>query len=149
MSNPVFRDLRQEDLIAICKSYVETYKREPWNENWDYEIAKYRIEDMVMNSIALCYGVFIEHEFIGGIFGRRVYFINKKELFIDEFFVDWKFQLKGYGTQLLKFATNDLYNKGFSKIILNAEKRYPSYMFYERNGFTELETMSMMYKDIK
>jgi aminoglycoside 6'-N-acetyltransferase I len=148
MPNPIFKEIRPEDITKICNSYIETYKREPWNENWDPMIAEYKIRDMVMNSIALCYGVFIEYDFIGGLFGRRVYFINKKELFVDELFIDWKYQLKGYGKQLLGFVSNDLINKGFTSIVLNTEKRYSSYEFYEKNGFSELETMVMMYKNL-
>jgi len=148
MNNPIFKEIRPEDINQICNSYIKTYKREPWRENWDPRIAEYKIRDMVINSIALCYGVFIGHNFIGGLFGRRVYFIKKKELFVDEIFIDWKYQLKGYGTKLLKFASNDIANKGFSSIILNTEKRYPSHKFYEKNGFSELETMAMMYKDL-
>jgi aminoglycoside 6'-N-acetyltransferase I len=148
MGDATFRDIRPGDIRAIAASYVETYSREPWNEEWDPDVALHKVEDLVMNSVALCYGSFSGEDFIGGIFGRRNYFKKDKEIFIDEFFVDWRSQRRGYGKRLLEFAAADLQGKGYSCIVLNTERGFPSERFYEENGFKTLDTMIMMFREI-
>jgi aminoglycoside 6'-N-acetyltransferase I len=148
MSDNAFRDIRPGDIRAIASSYVETYAKEPWSEEWDSEIALYKVEDLVTNPIALCYGAFSGDEFIGGLFGRRNYFKKDKELFVDEFFVDWRRQRQGFGKRLLDFAASDLAGKGYSCIVLNTERGFPSEKFYLENGFKTLESMIMMFREI-
>ena len=42
------------------------------------------------------------------MFGRRNYFIDKKELYIDEFFIEYNNQRKGIGKYFLDFIENDI-----------------------------------------
>ncbi len=56
MGDEVYRDIRPADIRAIADSYIATYAKDPWNEEWDPEVALHKVEDLVMNSIALCYG---------------------------------------------------------------------------------------------
>jgi aminoglycoside 6'-N-acetyltransferase I len=149
MSDAVFRDIRPADIRAVAASYVETYAREPWNEAWDSEIALRKIEDLAMNSIALCYGAFLGDEFIGGLFGRRNWFKKDKELFVDEFFVDWRMQRRGYGRRLFDFASADLEAKGYSHLVLNTERGFPAERFYLESGFQALDSMIMMFKELR
>ena len=144
----IIRGIYPEDIESIVPCYIETNKREPWNEDWDFEIAKCRIEDLVKNSLAITYGIYGNEQFIGGIFGRRGYYLKSKEYFIDEFFIDWKYQHKGFGSRLLEFAESDLKLKDYSTMVLNTEKGIFAELFYKNKGFKLKESMILMFKNI-
>jgi hypothetical protein len=45
------REVVNNDIEEITELFIETYKKEPWNENWKKEIARERIKDFVENNI--------------------------------------------------------------------------------------------------
>jgi GNAT superfamily N-acetyltransferase len=129
--------------------FMRTYREAPWNENWDPSMAEQRIRDFVDCNISLNYCACDERGVILGVlFARRNYFINAKELFVDEFFVDHAAQHKGIGTFMLDEVAKEIKRSGFSCIILNTEKGYPSESFYLKKGFVQKESNIFMYKNI-
>jgi len=138
-----------DNLDEITKLYMETYKEEPWNENWEKEIAKEKIRDLIENNISENYCIKNEEKIIGVMFGRRNYFIDKKELYIDEFFIEYNNQRKGIGKYFFDFIENDIKQKNYSSIVLLTKKSFPSELFYKSNGFHTSPNMILMFKSIK
>jgi len=138
-----------DDIDEITKLYIETYKQEPWNENWKKEIAREKIKDAIENNNAENYCINKDNRIIGVMFGRKNYFIDKKELYIDEYLIDYNNQRKGIGKYFLGNIETDLKQKNYSNIVLLTKKTFPSELFYKENGFRTSPNMILMCKGIQ
>lgn len=144
----IIRKVTIDDIDEITELYIETYRQEPWNENWKREIARERIKDSIENNSAENYCINKDNKIIGAMFGRRNYFIDKKELYIDEYFIDYKNQRKGIGKLFLEYIENELKQKNYSSIVLLTKRAFPSELFYNKNGFGTSPNMILMCKGI-
>jgi N-acetylglutamate synthase-like GNAT family acetyltransferase len=145
----IIRKIIFDDVDEITELYIETYKQEPWNENWNKEIARERIKDAIENNIAENYCVNKDNKIVGVMFGHRNYFIDEKELYIDEFFIGHKIQRKGIGKYFLEYIEKDIKQKNYSSMVLLTKKAFPSELFYKKNNFCTSPNMILMYKGIK
>ena len=41
-------EFKKEDLNECAELFVKTFSKEPWNEPWDFENAKKRLNDVVL-----------------------------------------------------------------------------------------------------
>jgi GNAT superfamily N-acetyltransferase len=83
------------------------------------------------------------------MFGRRNYFIDEKELYIDEYFIEFDNQRKGIGKYFLECIEENIKQKNYSSMVLLTKKAFPSESFYLKNGFKTSPNMILMYKGIK
>jgi ribosomal protein S18 acetylase RimI-like enzyme len=145
-----FRNIVFEDKDEIVDLFMETYKKDPWKENWVKETAEEKINDLINNNTSENYCIINkkDNKIIGVMFGRRNYFIDKKELYIDEFFIDYAFQRKGIGKYLLENVEKEIKNKNYSSIILLTKENFPSELFYIKNNFKKSYDMRLFYKPI-
>jgi ribosomal protein S18 acetylase RimI-like enzyme len=148
--NLIFRSITCDDKDEIVALFMETYKKEPWKENWNKKILNKKINDLINNNISENYCAINKenNKIIGAMFGRRNYFIDKKELYIDEFFIDYNFQRKGIGKYLSENIENEIKNKNYSSIILLTKARFPSETFYLKNGFKKNNNIRLFCKII-
>jgi len=138
-----------EDIEVLTSIYMDTYTQDPWNENWTPELVRQRISDLTVSPISINYVICDKsNAIVGALFGRRNIFVDSTELFIDEFFIASGNQRKGYGKKLLDYVGCQLNKEGYSCMILNTERGYPSESFYRKNGFRQKESNIFMYKDI-
>ena len=146
----IFRSIVFEDKDEIVDLFIKIYKEEPWKENWIKEIVEEKINDLLNNNIALNYCVINKktNKIIGAMFGRRNYFIDSKELYIDEYFIDYNFQRKGIGKYLLENIEKEIKTKEYSSIILLTKEKFPSETFYLKNNFRKNDDMRLFYKNI-
>ena len=82
--------------------------------------------------------------------GRIMTYLSFKELWVDEFSVNPKYQRKGIGSMLINYVREELKKERekISYIVLNTEKGYPSVKFYEANGFEIDESLVFMAADV-
>jgi GNAT superfamily N-acetyltransferase len=143
------RKFKKEDTEELIDLFIETYAQEPWNEVWKTESVRQRISDLTISPISISYLACDENGFIvGGLFGRRNIFLEATELFIDEFFISSKHQRKGHGSKLMNFVGDELKKEGYSCLVLNTERGFPSETFYKNNGYNQKESIILMYKHI-
>ncbi len=145
----IVRKIIYQDLEEIFEVFSRTYSKEPWNEVWDASTLRERISDFILcnTGISFC-AIDTNGNIVGVMFGRRNYWINSKEYFIDEFFVDYQKQNKGIGHFMINEVSNMIKAEGYSCIILNTEKGFPCEKFYLKNGFHQKESNIFMYKEI-
>lgn len=133
------------DLEKVATALIESFAAEPWNENWSFELAKTRIEELMSGPMSIGF-IFEENDAIHGVMvGRRTTYICGIEYFIDEFFITPSAQRKGIGTNMINYARKELLQEGFVDIVLNTEKGYPSEQFYKKNGFAQKDNLIFMY----
>ncbi|MGL5480067.1 MAG: GNAT family N-acetyltransferase, partial [Clostridium sp.] len=46
----MFKEIKREDLNELVDIYIEAFNGEPWNDNWTYETASKRLENMLDDS---------------------------------------------------------------------------------------------------
>ena len=145
----IFRKITLEDQGEIVDLFINLYKNEPWNETWDKNIAQNKIDDFLNSNITENYCVTdMDNKIIGVLLGRRQYYIDGKELYVDEFFVDTNYQNQGIGKKFMEFIEEEMKQKEYSCIILLTEKSFPSEYFYSKIGFKTKDETIFMYKGI-
>jgi len=142
------RNVIIDDINEVTELYIETYKKEPWNENWVKEIAKERIKTAIESNIAENYCIIKDNKIIGAMFGHKDYFIDSKELYINEFFIGYNNQRKGIGKYFMEYIEKDIKQKNYSNIVLLTKRAFPSELFYKNIGFSTSPNMILMYKGI-
>lgn len=143
------RIMTATDFSACGKTLMTAFKEEPWNENWTFENANTRIDELMASRMSRGYVICDGDTIVSMCIGRIMTYLNSKELFIDEFSVHPEYQGQGLGGMLLEFAKGELQKEGVYGMVLNTEKGYPSVKFYEKNGFKIAESILMMYSSFK
>ena len=68
---------------------------------------------------------------------------------IEEFCVSPELQGQGIGSKFMKLIEKEIKQMGLAGIFLQTDSDKPSYRFYKKNGFKELETHVSFYKSVK
>ena len=145
--NLIIKGITIDDIDEITELYVETYKKEPWNENWKKEIAKEKFKGFIEDNTTENYCICNDNRIIGAMLARKQYFIDSKELYIDEFFIEYNNQRKGIGKYFMEYIENDIKQKNYSCMFLLTKRAFPSELFYKNNGFSTSQDIIFMYKD--
>jgi GNAT superfamily N-acetyltransferase len=122
------QDIRNAALL-MCRVYSEP----PWNEKWSLERAEKRIESFLSGISARGWAMIIDTAVIGYLFGRMDVGRKGDVFFVNEIFVDPRYQRKGSGSMALGELAEELKKLGVKKIELHTLSEDIS--FYEKNGF--------------
>ncbi len=141
----MIRRYHSADLEKAALVLKQAFAEKPWNENWDLELAKTRIEELMAGPMSIGYVCEEENNILGIMLGRKTTYICGIEYFVDEFCISPSAQRKGTGTSMIDYARQELAELGFADIALNTEKGYPSEMFYKKTGFVQKENLIFMY----
>ena len=86
----------------ITKLYLKTCEKEPWHENWKKEFAQVKIKNAIENNHAENYCISKNNKIIGVMLPHKFYYINKIDVYIDDFFIEYGAQRKGIGKYFLE-----------------------------------------------
>ena len=142
--------MKQEDFGKCALTLMAAFKEEPWNENWTYEQAYTRIDEIMSARVSRGYVIYDGDVVVSMLCGRIMTYLGFKELWVDEFSVNPEYQRKGIGTQMMSYVREQLRQEKekICYIVLNTEKGYPSVKFYEANGFQADESLVFMAADV-
>jgi len=143
----MIRAYKDDDLEQASIVLIKTFAEEPWNEEWNMELTKTRIKELMSGPMSIGYVYEKNNIIVGVMCGRQTTYLYGKEYFIDEFCILPTEQGKGIGSQMIKQAKDELILRGFVDIVLNTEKGYPSEKFYKKNKFEIKESLIFMYLD--
>ena len=129
--------MQQKDIEKCALTLMKAFKEEPWNENWTYEQAYTRIDEIMSARVSRGYVVYDGDIVVSMLSGRIMTYLGFKELWVDEFSVHPDYQRQGIGTKMIEYVREQLKQETekISYIVLNTERGYPSVKFYETNGF--------------
>lgn len=146
--NIVYRRMILSDMGACAVELMKAFKEEPWNENWTYEQAFMRIEELMSARVSRGYVAYDTDAdvVVSMLCGRIMTYLDFKELWVDEFSVNPDYQRMGIGTKMIDYVREELKKEEekISGIVLTTEKGYPSVQFYEKNGITVEERVVFM-----
>ncbi len=117
-------------LLQMAELYKSAFEQEPWNDNWSDTC---QLIDGKLSALSI--GT-IRHWWEGTNYN------------IEEFCVAPDIQNKGIGSQFLKMIETDIKKRGLSGIFLQTDNDKPSYQFYRKNGFHELNSHVSFYKHV-
>lgn len=144
--NLEYKIMEQKDFNSCAYELIEAFKEEPWNENWTFEQAYTRIDEIMSATVSRGYVIYDGDVVVSMLCGRIMTYLNFKELWIDEFSVNPKYQRKGIGSKMLDFVREELKKEKdkITYLALNTEKGFPSVKFYESQGFRVEESNIVM-----
>ena len=142
--------MQQKDIGNCARTLMKAFKEEPWNEDWTYEQAYTRIDEIMSARVSRGYVLYDGDTAVSMLCGRIMTYLGFKELWVDEFSVHPDYQRKGFGTGMMAYVREQLKQEKekISYIVLNTEKGYPSVKFYEANGFRADESLVFMAADV-
>ena len=146
----VFKKMGKEDFEKCAYELMEAFKEEPWNDNWTFQQAYTRIDEMMSARVSRGYVAYDGDRVVSMLCGRIMTYLDFKELWIDEFSVHPSYQRQGVGSKMMNFIREELKkeNEKISFLALNTEKGYPSVKFYESNGFKIHDSLVFMAADV-
>ena len=137
----IFRPMTAADFPACALELIAAFAAEPWCETWTHQQAFERIDEIMSARVSRGYVCMDGDRCVSMLCGRIMTYQDKKLFYIDEFSVHPDLQRQGIGSRMLAFLRSELQKEPtlISHISLITERGFPSVMFYEKNGFVELQ----------
>ena len=146
----VFIVLDDTYLNQMALLYKNAFRGEPWNDDWSDEaqLSEY-IKEISKNFNALNFGLLIDGKLAAMSVGMIRHWWEGTNYNIEEFCVSPDLQGQGVGSRFMKMIEDDILNRGLCGIFLQTDSDKPSYRFYKKNGFGELDKHVSFYKKVR
>ena len=145
-----FKILDESFLDEIVELYKTSFSTSPWNDDWsDSKQLNLYIKDLACNSNSINYGLLIDGKLEAVSIGSVRHWFEGTNYNIDELCVSPALQGKGIGSRFLKMIEEDVVKKEISGIFLQTDLDKPSYKFYLKNGYNNLDKHVSFFKKVK
>ena len=124
--------------------YQDVFSKEPWLENSNRDDVERFFLNFMDGNIFIGYVGKSNDKIIAVSIGFLKPWIKGEEYYIDQFYVDYNFQGKGIGTLFLSNMKECLTEINIHAIILATKKGFPSYNFYLKNGFFQIDDLCFL-----
>jgi len=145
-----FIELNDSYLAEMAELYKISFKGEPWNDDWSdpVQLGEY-IREISGGYNAWNYGLISDGRLIAMSIGMIRHWWEGTNYNIEEFCVAPDLQGQGTGSRFMELIEKDIRAKGLCGIFLQTDSDKPSYRFYKKNGFKELDRHVSFYKSVK
>lgn len=142
-----FLPLDEDDIVECSQLYVNTFKHEPWNEDWDIDDAFNRLSNFLTPSYSIGYKAVNETDEIEGfLVGEIEQWRGSQNFYLKEMCVLKEIQRSGLGKELMFVLQNKLAQRGISRIYLITQRDTIPEMFYNSMGFETNGSLVIMGK---
>lgn len=149
----MFEELRYEEMTdthldELAQLYVDTFNAEPWNDEWTFETARKRLQQLLHSedSFGLC--VYQGGQICGAVLGVMEQYFDGPMYNLHEYWVKNEMRGKGIGTKLFAEMERRLLLRGVKNIILITAKGDATEHFYHKQGMETDPDMVFMSKRI-
>lgn len=148
--NLIYKNMIKGDYESCAYELVEAFKGEPWYEEWSLQQAYIRIEEIMSSRVSRGYVIYDGDSVVSMACGRIMTYLDRKELWIDEFSVHPDYQGKGVGSAMLDYIRSEVKKEKeiIAYIGLHTEKGFPAVKFYEKNGFEVSDNNVCMFTQV-
>ncbi|MBZ9690768.1 GNAT family N-acetyltransferase [Clostridium sp. M14] len=137
--------IKENDIEACAKIFVEAFNTEPWNDNWNIESAYRRLHDIYKSPNFLGVKYTENNEIFGALFGNCEEWFEGRQFNIKEVFVSKKIQGKNIGSKLINSAENEVKKLGVDFMFLSTQNNNLK-NFYLKHDFEETNSLCIMSK---
>jgi GNAT superfamily N-acetyltransferase len=124
--------------------YQDVFSKEPWFENSKRsDVERYFLTFMDCNKF-VGYVAKSNNKIVAVSIGFLKPWIKGEEYYIDQFYVEYNLQGQGIGTFFLSKIKECLVAVNVHAIMLSTEKGFPSYNFYIKNGFSQIDDLCFL-----
>jgi ribosomal protein S18 acetylase RimI-like enzyme len=143
-------ELDDSYLLQMAQLYQEAFSGEPWNDDWsDTKQLNEYMKDISRAHHALNYGLMIDGRLVGISLGRINHWWEGTNYNIEELCSSPSYQSQGLGSRFMDLIEDRIRKKGLAGIFLQTDNDKPSYHFYHKNGFKDLDTHISLYKSVR
>lgn len=137
-------------LAEMAQLYKMSFAGEPWNDDWSdpVQLSEY-IKEISGGYGALNFGLLIDGKLAAMSLGMIRHWWQGTNYNIEELCVNPDLQGRGIGTRFMGLIEKKIKEKGLCGIFLQTDNDKPSYRFYLKNGFKELDSHVSFYKRVK
>lgn len=148
--NEQFIELDESYLPQMAELYRISFKGEPWNDDWsDASQLNAYMKEISGNYNALNYGLVIEGQLVAMSIGMIRHWWEGTNYNIEELCVSPELRNKGMGSRFMKMIEDDIFKRGLCGIFLQTDSDKPSYRFYKKNEFFDLDKHVSLYKSVR
>ena len=141
----LIRSIESEDIESISDLYASVFSSPPWNEPWNFEKAKLRLEHIFLSKDFVGLLVEIEESVEAIILGNSEPFLSEKTFHLREMCVNPKLQGTGIGQRLIQRLHEKLKELDVSGVYLTTRNDIKAANFYRKNGY-KLEMNQGVYE---
>ncbi|WP_294580071.1 GNAT family N-acetyltransferase [uncultured Thomasclavelia sp.] len=143
----MIRKVEKCDYPEIARVMMRAFKQPPWNEDWQYQRAYQRIEQLDDGKYTRCYVYILDNKIVAVLCGKLITYVDDNELMIEDFYVDPDYQRQGIGGLLMEEVSKELDDVAYLTLLTG--KEFYSVDFYRKNGFIVKDSLVFMYKSLK
>ncbi len=143
-------ELDESYLPQMAEIYRGAFAGEPWNDDWSdtKQLIEY-IKDVSQAYNSLNYGLLVDGKLAGISVGKINHWWEGTNYNIEELCVSPSYQGQGIGSKFLELIEQRVREKGLAGIFLQTDNDKPSYHFYHKNGFNDLDMHISLYKSVR
>ena len=150
MGNLSLIELDDSYLPQMAELYREAFSGEPWNDDWsDTEQLSEYMKDISKAYNALNYGLVVDGKLAAMSIGKINHWWEGTNYNVEELCVSPSYQGQGVGSEFLELIEQSVREKGLDGIFLQTDNDKPSYHFYHKNGFMDLDAHISLYKSVR
>ena len=137
------------ETFEACRDlFVQVFNGAPWHDNWTRESAGARLREFVDHKRFVGFTLWEGDALVGAVFCHARTHYKGDEIVIEELFVSPDCQRNGYGTALMDAVEAYAREHVFRCVTLLTGKGYPSFAFYEKRGYRQLDWLAFMHRRV-
>ncbi|MDD6794158.1 MAG: GNAT family N-acetyltransferase [Clostridiaceae bacterium] len=140
--------INDSNIEVSTKIYMETYSKEPWNEEYNFKDVKSYISRFLSIENNRGWILYDGNKAIGVVLGIIIPTTRKDYFRIEDLCIVPDKQHIGYGSEFIKIISSELKSYDVDSIILNTVGDFPAYKFYLKNNFKDIDTSRTLYLNL-
>ncbi len=139
--------LDESHLMQAAELFKNAFAGEPWHDDWSNQkmLLEY-IKEVSGGYNALNFGFVIDGKLVAIALGGIRHWWEGANYNIEELCVSPDVQGKGIGSRFLSLIEKEVQKRGVAGIFLQTDIDKPSFSFYTKNGFSNLEKHVSLFK---
>jgi aminoglycoside 6'-N-acetyltransferase I len=137
-----------ESLEECIDLYIKVFNSAPWEENWSYEVAKERLDDLYHTPKFDGYTLYNNDRLVGFIVGNQKRTPQGIVFYIAELCINSEEQGQGYGSLLLESLEKKLKNIDVTSIYLLTSNGGLAESFYLKKNYAVNKNRIVMRKSL-
>ena len=137
----------EQDLNGMAALFVRVFGAPPYQEDWEFAVARRYLADLLESSTRLAYVVPGPDGTTAGFLLGACHGIVRAVVY--EIAVDQRFRRRGIGSALLDRFVEDAAARSVRAVELLARRDLPAFRFYRRRGFRLPRRVTLLIRSLE